>query len=59
MSSSVKALKEAQSSNDNQWPGLILSSYTSKFMMTLLPLCRKSDARVTSQNGLKTKTVLA
>jgi len=43
---SVKAVKGTQSSNPNQWPGLILSSSTTELLMegALLPLCRVSDA---------------
>ena len=30
--SSVKALKETQSTDPNQWPGLVLSSSTTEFL---------------------------
>jgi len=42
---SIKALKETQSTNPNQWPGLILSSSTTGLLMEegLLPLYRLSN----------------
>jgi len=43
---SVKALKETQSTGPNQWPGLILSSFSTRLLTqgALLPLCWLSDA---------------
>jgi len=43
---SVKALKRTQSTNPSQWPGLIISSFTTGLLMegALLPLCPLCDA---------------
>ena len=40
---SVKALQGTQNTNPNQWPGLILSSSTTRFLTALLPLRWLSD----------------
>ena len=46
---SVRAWKEMQRINSNQWPCLILSSSTTGLLMeqALLPLCWLSDASIT------------
>jgi len=52
---SVKALKAMQSSNPNQWPGLILSSVTVGLLMEGV-LCLQSHASTTRSvviNGVK------
>jgi len=56
---SIKALKVTQSTNSNQWPGLILSSSTTGLLMeeALLPLYRLSNAS-TKVIGINNKALL-
>jgi len=55
---SVKALKETQSSDLNQWSGLVLSSSTTRLLKeeVLLPLRRLSDASTLQTHQIRRVT---